>query len=132
MEYLLEDILKEGKSFAVKVISRMIKNGSEMLSDDSPEYIEKVSACIACPYFGEVYPAPRLKLHGCTICKCPVVTKAKTKVLMRPADKVGESLDAKEIITTRLVGGDFVPEVVRCSDKTNNRWAGIEKKYEPA
>lgn len=129
MELSVDDILKEGKTFAAKVISRMIRNNCELLDDNSEQFRERVKVCMSCPHFGIVNPLPTVKLHGCTICNCPVVTKAKVKVMMRPIESVGESLNTKEVIFAPLVGKNFVPEVVRCSDKSKDRWSSVDLKY---
>ena len=128
-----EDVLNEGRSYSGRFALNLVKSfGDEsgLLSENDPRYHERIEACIKCPHFGRVMPIPFVELYGCKICKCPGVTKARMTMLFRSEDKVGKSIDAKEIILARSGGKSFVREVVRCSDKSDDRWALTDQKYD--
>jgi hypothetical protein len=40
-------------------------------------YDKRVEACKGCPHFGIVNPLPLISADGCTLCGCPLETKAR-------------------------------------------------------
>lgn len=62
------------------VIDRLgdvIRAGGELVS--SEQYESRINICQGCPYKGQVKPLPLVSAEGCTICGCPLRTKAKTR-----------------------------------------------------
>jgi len=65
----LKEFLK--KSFENAILLRQTK-----VSDE--HFNERVEVCKGCKHIGKVEPLPNLVFsEGCTLCSCPLVTKAK-------------------------------------------------------
>jgi len=110
-------------------LGKMIRRRGEIVDD--VQFEERKEKCRGCVHFGEVMPLPGLSFdEGCTLCGCPIETKARMKVLMRLQKNVGEALTAREIITSPLTGEHLFPDVVKCSNhKVNDFWEEVDKKY---
>lgn len=53
----------------------LIRKGGKLVSDEV--YNERVKACKKCPHIGIVHPLPGIEAEGCTLCQCPLETKAQ-------------------------------------------------------
>ena len=53
----------------------LIRKGGKLVSDEV--YDKRVSACRGCIHVGTVHPIPGIEAEGCTLCGCPLETKAK-------------------------------------------------------
>lgn len=112
------------KRWVAKVMAQLIALGGTTVSNDVFEKRKK--ACESCEFYGEVPAMVGVALMGCTICKCPVETKCRMKVLMRLVENHGKPLTKKEILFNSVFGVHLRPEVVRCSDFDNiDRWKGL-------
>lgn len=64
------------KEFLKEAFTKAIKLGQEQVSDE--QFNERVNICMDCPHMGAVRPLPTLEFsEGCTLCHCPLATKAK-------------------------------------------------------
>jgi len=72
------------KEFLQKSFENAILLGQTKVSDE--QFNERVSVCtgnnpihsVRCPHLGKVKPLPTLEFNeGCTLCHCPLITKAK-------------------------------------------------------
>jgi hypothetical protein len=64
------------KEFLQKSFENAILLGQTKVSDN--QFNERVAVCKGCPHLGKVQPLPTLEFNeGCTLCHCPLITKAK-------------------------------------------------------
>lgn len=68
--------------FVEDAILEVIELGGELVDDETFEKRKEI--CKGCEHFGKVKPLPFVKMDGCTICKCPIKTKGKTKNYFSP------------------------------------------------
>lgn len=61
----------------------LIKMGGSLVTDEHFE--ARVAACRKCPYVGQVTPLPKIKAEGCTLCGCPLDTKARMLKYFSPS-----------------------------------------------
>jgi hypothetical protein len=101
-----------------QIVSWLSKGGK--LVDDAT-FEKRINACAGCPYKGKVMPVPGLKMDGCTICKCPLQSKARMLEIQRLPEKLGESLSAGELAKIKL-GAETVSEKVNCPHPEADKW----------
>lgn len=65
------------KEFVKDTILEVIQQGGSLV--DNETYEKRKAICKGCDKFGKVFPLPFIEFDGCTICKCPIDTKGKTK-----------------------------------------------------
>lgn len=53
----------------------LIREGGVLVPDEV--YNTRVEACKGCSHFGTVKPLPLISADGCTLCGCPLETKAR-------------------------------------------------------
>lgn len=116
------------KGFVMDNITSFIHAEGELVPEDIAE--KRKSVCRSCPFVGIVEPLPGLKVEGCTICGCPLATKAHMKTMLRPKDKAGEPLSFDEIIEMKTNGlfnrKDFVNEKIVCPHPDGNKWKNLK------
>ncbi len=101
---------KDTLTFIEMSINAFIKYGGALAGEE--QYLERVSACRSCPYFGEVtipLLLKKLTLEGCTLCGCPVSTKPRAR-------KYFSFTELRIIKAT-------------CPNPEGSLWESIDKKY---
>lgn len=101
-----------------QIVAWLSKGGK--LVDDAT-FKKRVNICSDCPYKGMVMPVPIVKMEGCTICKCPIKSKARMLEIQRLPEKVGESLSEAELVKIKL-GAKTVTEKVSCPHPEGDKW----------
>lgn len=101
-------------SFVSGFINWNLKRGGKLA--DKKQVEERLKVCSGCEKKGTVEPLPLVKMEGCTVCDCPLATKARFTEI--PVD--GE-VTAKKLL---LSNGN---QIVKCP---LNKWAKIDQKYE--
>lgn len=61
----------------------LIRRGGTQTSEE--HYEARLAACKQCPYIGLVEPLPGVKAEGCTLCTCPLETKARMLTYFSPS-----------------------------------------------
>jgi hypothetical protein len=91
----------------------------------------RIAICKKCPYFGTVKPINGLKLPGCTICGCPIDTKAALRTVPRLYE--GEPLTITEVLEMqkqKVFQPDKIEmEEVICPHPEGNRWSEIDSYF---
>lgn len=69
------EIAKAENSLRNKVFTQTLSLGGKLIENEK-WVIERIEKCRACTHFGKVEVIGLLKkTDGCTICKCPMITK---------------------------------------------------------
>lgn len=63
-------------------IFELVRLGGEEVVEE--HFAKRVQACNACPHVGDVNPLPGIVARGCTLCKCPLDTKARLWTYFSP------------------------------------------------
>ena len=125
-EYLIDQfqkfILKGGKRVSEENAEARIFEGCKRGSNDPKDW---------CPFYGKVEPIPELILDGCTICKCPDITKSKMDTYYRIHND-DRDLTATELFMIRVgkaLGVKLEEVKLKCKHPDGNVWEKIDKKY---
>jgi len=121
-------VLDKAKSWAARKILNAVLVGAKTVPLDQAE--ARKAICRKCPYIGTVEPVYGIAMEGCTICGCPLATKAHYLQIPRLAEHKGEPLSIDELLEMKRASKDIelVLEDVICPDEVN-RWAAIDSSY---
>ena len=111
-----------------------MKGGSGVSPDHKTE---RINECRLCPHIGQVqvrFLGQSLPFdEGCTLCGCPLDSKAGMDTIMREPDSLDRSVSPSELIKSLITNKQYVPQKVRCTDYKNgiDRWKAIDRKHNP-
>ncbi len=93
--------------FAMNKLASVVKMGGKLVSKQHGD--ARVKVCVQCPYYGPVMPKVGIMTKGCTICKCPSITKPYMDIYFS-LTKLGF-------------------KKAQCSDHSFDRWADTDNQF---
>jgi len=95
------------KRFVLKTLSKVVRESGTLVPKDQGD--ARVKICHGCDRFGKVLAEVGLETEGCTICRCPSVTKPYMETYWS------------------LTKGKIVKAV--CPHEDGNLWAEVDKQF---
>lgn len=122
-------VITSVKEFLFDRFIKIVLSGCQTVEPENKR--ARIDKCKKCPYFGTVEPAKGIRMNGCTVCGCPLETKASLKEI--PRLYAGEPITVSELAEMqkqKLADSSKIEmELVDCPHPDGSQWQEIDSQF---